>query len=76
MNEAREACIHHWLLETPSGEISTGTCKKCGEERQYYNIPDYMREEANSWKRQGDALWADKIRRDKVAEVQGRARTI
>jgi len=28
-------CTHHWQLEPPSGELTNGTCKKCGTEKQF-----------------------------------------
>jgi len=31
----REGCVHHWLLGTPTGPVTQGRCKKCGEEREY-----------------------------------------
>ena len=34
---ALEECRHHWLIETPSGATSWGTCKQCGERRQFVN---------------------------------------
>ena len=30
-----EGCVHHWLLGTPTGPVTQGRCKKCGEEREY-----------------------------------------
>jgi len=30
-------CKHHWIIETPSGPTSEGTCKNCGDERQFSN---------------------------------------
>ena len=31
------ACNHHWLIDPPSGPISTGHCKLCGCERKFPN---------------------------------------
>tara|TARA_B110000263_G_C15148636_1_gene436769 strand:- start:437 stop:607 length:171 start_codon:yes stop_codon:yes gene_type:complete len=28
-------CTHHWQLASPSGELTNGTCKKCGIEKQF-----------------------------------------
>jgi hypothetical protein len=28
-------CMHHWQLSPPSGELTNGTCKKCGAEKQF-----------------------------------------
>jgi len=33
-------CAHHWVIETPSGPVSQGTCKVCGEEREFENSTD------------------------------------
>lgn len=32
-----DACNHHWLIDSPSGPISTGHCKLCGCERKFPN---------------------------------------
>jgi hypothetical protein len=31
------ACIHHWLIEAPSGRESTGVCKRCGKRKSFAN---------------------------------------
>jgi len=39
-------CIHHWLIEKPSGPFSIQTCKKCGEidaARNYLNDVGWSR---------------------------------
>jgi len=41
-------CIHHWLIEKPSGPFSIQTCKKCGETdaaRNYLNDVGWSRRE-------------------------------
>jgi len=30
-----EDCTHHWMLGSPSGGISSGQCKHCGNERSF-----------------------------------------
>ena len=30
-------CTHHWVIETPSGPVSHGACKLCGQEREFKN---------------------------------------
>ncbi len=30
-------CNHHWLIDPPSGPVSTGHCKLCGCERTFPN---------------------------------------
>jgi len=32
-----EPCIHHWIIDPPDGQISMGRCKRCGQEREFYN---------------------------------------
>ncbi len=30
-------CRHHWVIESPQGATSMGTCKVCGEVREFRN---------------------------------------
>lgn len=30
-------CRHHWLIESPQGATSWGTCKLCGARREFSN---------------------------------------
>ncbi len=30
-------CMHHWVIERANGPISKGTCRVCGEEREFNN---------------------------------------
>ena len=32
------ACIHHWMIEPPSGEVSIGICKFCGGVKGFQNF--------------------------------------
>src|SRR3989344_7710667 len=32
-----DICRHHWIIETPNGPTSNGTCKNCGDERPFVN---------------------------------------
>ncbi len=42
-------CRHHWLIEPPSGPISKGVCKLCGEVKVFDNIlADLMLSNDNS----------------------------
>lgn len=34
---AAPECRHHWLIESPQGATSWGTCKLCGERREFMN---------------------------------------
>ena len=31
------ACVHWWILPTPSGRWSEGVCRECGERKQFRN---------------------------------------
>ena len=31
------SCVHFWQIESPNGPISAGTCKLCGEMREFRN---------------------------------------
>ena len=33
-------CAHHWVTDTPSGPMSIGNCKLCGELREFPNWVD------------------------------------
>ena len=30
-------CEHHWVIDKPAGPTSRGTCRACGEERDFQN---------------------------------------
>ncbi len=30
-------CVHHWVIEPPSGPVSKGVCKICGTEKEFKN---------------------------------------
>ena len=30
-------CVHHWLIDAPSGRESTGVCKRCGATKHFAN---------------------------------------
>lgn len=32
-----EECVHFWLIETPNGPTSQGTCKQCGKVQLFRN---------------------------------------
>ena len=32
-----EMCPHHWVIDTPNGPTSVGTCKRCGERQEFVN---------------------------------------
>ncbi len=36
-------CQHHWVIESPRGALSSGSCKVCGEQREFRNsTTDYV----------------------------------
>ncbi len=35
--EANVQCIHHWVIESPSGPLSRGVCKRCRKVRDFRN---------------------------------------
>lgn len=36
----KQGCRHHWVIDTPEGPVSRGTCKLCGAEKEFKNILD------------------------------------
>ncbi len=34
----KKTCVHHWVIEAPSGHTSSGICKLCGEFRKDYFV--------------------------------------
>ena len=39
-------CVHHWIVEPAGGPTSGARCRRCGEERAFYNNPEAVTEEA------------------------------
>jgi hypothetical protein len=35
-------CAHHWVIDSPRGALSSGRCKRCGEEREFRNSTEYV----------------------------------
>ena len=33
-------CVHRWVIESPEGETSHGTCRVCGAEKEFPNAAD------------------------------------
>ena len=38
--QERSGCQHHWVIGRPAGPVSTGACRRCGEERDFPNYID------------------------------------
>ena len=36
-NSPKSAHAHHWVIEPPDGQLSTGMCRLCREERTFQN---------------------------------------
>jgi len=50
-------CQHHWLIESPQGATSWGTCKHCGARREFSNAaPDAFWEGPSVPTGQGDPI--------------------
>ena len=53
---AEPTCQHHWKIDSPRGALSQGTCKRCGEVREFRNsTTDYVWDDDSS--RQGYSPW-------------------
>jgi len=39
--EKLDRCCHYWLVESPNGPTSKGTCKFCGAEKEFENYGLY-----------------------------------
>ena len=38
----KPACGHYWVIDAANGPTSYGTCKYCGEKKEFYNaFPDF-----------------------------------
>ncbi len=35
--ESVSDCVHHWMIDSPNGPVSRGTCKVCGESSEFKN---------------------------------------
>ena len=55
-------CAHHWVIDTPSGPVSQGTCNMCGEVREFNNST-----ETGIWRTQAQ------IAEDRAARRRSRA---
>lgn len=42
-SRAETTCVHHWIIESPSGRTSTGVCRICGARRDFQNyVSDFI----------------------------------
>ncbi len=61
-----KVCRHHWIIETPNGATSQGTCKRCGMTKQFPNAPeealwDSARAAMGRWARRRDSIEPSEI---------------
>jgi hypothetical protein len=57
-------CHHYWVIEVANGPTSSGSCKYCGETREFYNaFPD-----VNPLRRGNNPLELPKMDKVKVDE--------
>ena len=49
LEPAESDCPHHWLINSPDGPTSTGTCRTCGEIREFKNSI-----QITSWESEGN----------------------
>ena len=43
------SCVHHWIIDAPSGRESGGRCKRCGVTRNFSNSTEsVMWEQTNT----------------------------
>ena len=42
-------CVHHWIIESPSGRESRGVCRNCGKAKNFANSTEnVMWEQTNT----------------------------
>ena len=41
------SCIHHWIVGSPEGDKSSGSCKHCGETRVFLTSPERFTPRSN-----------------------------
>jgi hypothetical protein len=45
----RATCVHHWVIDSPSGRESRGKCKHCGKSKVFANSTEnVMWEQTNT----------------------------
>jgi hypothetical protein len=38
--QSTRSCVHHWIVEPAGGPTSLARCRRCGDERSFFNDPD------------------------------------
>ncbi|MGY8881599.1 MAG: hypothetical protein ACKVJL_04130 [Dehalococcoidia bacterium] len=59
-------CVHHWVIDPPNGAVSEGSCKTCGEKKEFRNSFEY-----SSW--YGNKSPAPKAGAKGAADAKGAA---
>lgn len=45
----RARCVHHWVIDSPSGRASRGVCRNCGRSKSFANSTEsVMWEQTNT----------------------------
>lgn len=48
-----QSCRHHWIIETPHGATSRGSCKRCGASKRFPNAAEDI-----FWQSRGLGRWS------------------
>ena len=59
-------CVHHWVIDPPNGAVSQGSCKVCGDKKEFRNSFEY-----SSW--YGNKSPAPKAGAKGAADAKGAA---
>lgn len=47
-------CVHHWVIDSPSGRESIGMCRNCGSTKSFQNSNEHvMWEQTNTIRNHG-----------------------
>ncbi len=46
-------CRHHWVIDTPNGALSSGSCKRCGVTRDFRNSSEDLMWDSDSFSLNG-----------------------
>lgn len=60
--DTEPTCVHHWVIESPSGANSLGTCRICGEERLFQNYVSDFVWEGDSTESYGSGGWRKPVK--------------
>lgn len=52
-SETAGGCRHHWVIETPSGSVSGGRCKRCGQTKEFRNSNEELLWDSDSFSLNG-----------------------